>query len=429
MTIHNLIWHPFTQHGVETERILIKNAQGACLYTQDNQEIIDCISSWWTITHGHNHPVLNHALHQQIAQLSHVMFAGFTHDPALQLAQSLIAITNHHFHKVFFADNGSGAIEVALKMAYQYHYIGGHPEKTVFVALKGAYHGDTFGAMATGRTTGFYNPFEPFLCDVKFLDYPEYDSETDTDNLLMQEQQIYQQFTDIIEQSAQKISCLILEPLLQGASGMRLARPEFIKNISQIARDANILVIYDEVATGFARTGSLFAYQQVDFIPDFLCLSKGLTAGYLPLSVTLTQDKIYQAFLGKDFKNAFTHGHSFTANPLACTVANASIALFKDFDEQQFRQKFIDLYRPVIEILQSKTQISRIRHLGTMLAWTYNDSEQGYKSLKSEALKDKFLQQGLNIRPLGNHFYLMPPYCINEQHVDKINKSINNIFY
>ena len=420
------IWHPFTQHGIEQETIPIVSVQDASLFTEDGREIIDCISSWWTVTHGHNHPVINQALKTQIDQLSHVMFAGFTHPPALNLASQLMDVTHHAFRKVFFADNGSGAVEVALKMAYQYHYNQGHADKTIFLAFDGAYHGDTFGAMATGRTTGFYNPFEPFLCDVKFIPYPDIHSTSiDIDE---KEKYALDQLDKILNEYHDKIACMILEPLMQGAKGMRFCRPEFLKKLCHKLRDAGIILIFDEVATGFGRTGTMFAYEQIDFIPDFLCLSKGLTAGYMPLSVTMTQQYIYDAFLGDDYQSSFTHGHSFTANPLACAVASASLDVFKQEKTLEKIQIIHLMFQGAIPLLQEMQMIENIRLMGTVLAWDLKTSEADYKSHSSEEIKDLFLQKGLNIRPLGKTFYLLPPYCITKEQISHIMGIIGSVF-
>lgn len=420
------IWHPFTQHGIEKDTIPIVKSQDASLFTEDNFEIIDCISSWWTVTHGHNHPILNTALKEQIDHLSHVMFAGFTHPPAVALASKLIKATHNDFDKVFFADNGSGAIEVALKMAYQYHYNSGDPDKTIFLAFDGAYHGDTFGAMATGRTTGFYNPFEPFLCDVKFIPYPDIDDKVD--EIEKKEAKALITLDQILEKHHHNIACMILEPLMQGAKGMRFCRPEFVKKLCQKLRDANILVIFDEVATGFGRTGSLFAYEQIGFIPDFICLSKGLTAGYMPLSVTMTSQKIFDNFLGTDYQKSFTHGHSFTANPLACRVSSASLDLFETDKTIEKIHNIHKIFKHLIPHLKKIQTIENIRLLGTVLAWDLKESDNGYKTYSSEKLKDAFLKNGLNIRPLGKTFYLLPPYCITEDQIMLIINKIKSIF-
>jgi adenosylmethionine-8-amino-7-oxononanoate aminotransferase len=407
----NAIWHPFTQHGIEHTAIPIKYAKDASLFTVDDFEIIDCISSWWTITHGHNNAVLNQALKDQIDSLSHVMFAGFTHEPAVSLAEKLLALTHHHFSKVFYADNGSSAVEVALKLAYQYHYNNGQSEKTIFLAFDGGYHGDTFGAMATGRTTGFYEPFKPFLCQTVTIPFVPI-AET-LDATLELEKSALLSLELILETHHNKIACMILEPLMQGASGMRLCRPEFINQICNRLKQDNILLIFDEIATGFGRTGTMFAHEQCAVKPDLMCISKGLTGGYMPLSATLATKEIFDAFLGTDYKKSFTHGHSFTGNPLACAVAVANIDLFTSNNTFLKIANINKAYQELMPKMQQCDTITNIRTLGTLLAWDIKDSDNMYKTKKAEHIKDTLLKAGYNMRPLGKSFYLLPPYSID----------------
>lgn len=404
------VWHPFTQHGIEQTAIPISHAKDASLFTHDNFEIIDCISSWWTITHGHNNTAINRALHDQIEKISHVMFAGFTHEPAIELSERLLKITNQHFGKVFYADNGSSAVEVALKLAYQYHYNQDKPDKTIFLAFEGGYHGDTFGAMAAGRSSGFYEPFTPFLCETLTIPFaPLQDREAETIAL---EDKALSVLDLVINSYPDKISAMIMEPLMQGASGMRICRPEFIDKICQKLKQAGILIIFDEIATGFGRTGTLFAHQQCTTKPDLMCVSKGLTGGYMPLSATLVTQNIFDAFLGSDYKNAFTHGHSFTANPLSCAAACANIDLFAQDQTLQKIQKITETYQKFLPEFELCDNITNIRILGSLMAWDLKGTDDHYKTQKAETIKDQCLEAGYNLRPLGKSFYLMPPYSI-----------------
>ncbi len=423
----NTIWHPFTQHGIEQTAIPIKYAKDASLFTVDNFEIVDCISSWWTITHGHNNTVLNDALKNQIDTLSHVMFAGFTHEPAVNLAEKLLALTDYHFSKVFYADNGSSAVEVALKLAYQYHYNNGQSEKTIFLSFDGGYHGDTFGAMATGRTTGFYKPFEPFLCQTLTIPFAPI-AET-LEKTIELEQHALKTLEQILETHHNHIACMILEPLMQGASGMRLCRPEFVNYICNRLKKANILLIFDEIATGFGRTGTMFAHEQCSFKPDLMCVSKGLTGGYMPLSATLVTQHIFEAFLGTDYKKSFTHGHSFTGNPLACAVATANIDLFKTDNTFLKIANIAEAYQEFMPEMQHCTTITNIRTLGTLLAWDIKDSDNQYKTKNAEKLKDTLLRAGYNMRPLGKSFYMLPPYAIDglSTHLSQILKIFESV--
>jgi adenosylmethionine-8-amino-7-oxononanoate aminotransferase len=416
----HLLWHPFTQHGIEKTTIPISYAKDASLFTPDNFEIIDCIASWWTITHGHNNDILNHALYQQAQTLPHVMFAGFTHEPAVCLAEKLLKLTHYHFDKIFYADNGSSAVEVALKLAYQYHYNQGETDKKIFLAFDGGYHGDTFGAMATGQTTGFYDPFKPLLCQT--IPVPYAYLQENIDLTIAFENEALAKFDALLEKHHTQIACMILEPLMQGAKGMRLCRPEFINQICYRLQSYNILIIFDEIATGFGRTGTMFAFEQCTVIPDLMCISKGLTGGYLPLSATLVTQKIYDAFLSNDYKKSFTHGHSFTANPLACAVANANIDLFTTNQTIKIIDNIHDTYCHVLNDMKKINTITNIRMLGSLLAWDLKNDSIDYKTKDSESLKEKLLQAGYNMRPLGKTFYLMPPYsiCDLEHHLWKI---------
>ncbi|MFT6084529.1 MAG: adenosylmethionine-8-amino-7-oxononanoate aminotransferase [Alphaproteobacteria bacterium] len=405
-----VLWHPFTQHGIEKTAIPIARAQDASLFTTDNFEIIDCISSWWTITHGHNNATINRALREQSDTLSHVMFAGFTHEPAINLAEKLLSLTHHHFAKVFYADNGSSAVEVALKLAYQFHYNNGDPEKKIFLSFDGGYHGDTFGAMATGQTTGFYDPFKPFLCETLSVPYAplqktlEATIELETKALAVLEV--------ILETHHNKIACMIMEPLMQGASGMRVCRPDFINKICNRLKQDNILLIFDEIATGFGRTGTMFAHEQCTVKPDLMCVSKGLTGGYMPLSATLVTQTIFDAFLDTHYKKSFTHGHSFTANPLACAVACANIDLFTTDKTLLKVAKIKRTYMSIASDMQRYRNITNVRILGSLLAWDIDDKNADYKTKNAESIKDALLKAGYNMRPLGKTFYLLPPYCI-----------------
>ena len=277
------VWHPYTQHGTEGDPIVIARAKAASLFDSGGREILDLISSWWTCTHGHSHPKLNAALAAQASRFEHVMFAGFTHEPAADLAASLAKILPGDLNKVFFSDDGSTSVEVALKIAYQYWINRDEPRRRGLIAFDGGYHGDTLGAMSLGRGSKFFTPFRDLMCEVSVLPYPgtfegdDAAGEREAGALSALEATLTDRRTGI--------AALIVEPLLQGAGGMRVCRPEFLKRLVKTARDAGVLVIFDEVATGFGRTGSMFAMEQAKVVPDLVCLSKGLTAGYMPMAV------------------------------------------------------------------------------------------------------------------------------------------------
>lgn len=411
------IWHPFTQHKTECDPIAIERAEGALLYDIDGNEILDLISSWWTITHGHSHPPLVAALTTQGAKLSHVMFSGFTHEPAVRLATELTRKLGAPLSKMFFSDNGSTAVEVALKVAFQYWRNKGETERTHFIAFDNAYHGDTFGAMAVGKGSGYFGGFDELLCEVHNVPYaPTFIGDRDVEKT---ETQAIAALEKTIETHGDKVAALIIEPLFQGAGGMHFCRSSFIKKVTETARAAGILVIFDEVASGFGRTGSLFAHQQCGVKPDMICLSKGITAGMLPLSATIIDEAIYDSFLGDDFSSALAHGHSFTANPLAAAVAVRSLALFEEENTLDKIAIIEGHHEKFAAALDRHLKTERVRVCGSLLAFDLAGDAGAYKSDASLKLRDHYLAQGFNIRPLGGTVYLMPPYCITEEQLSR----------
>lgn len=412
------VWHPYTQHATERDPIVISRAKDASLFDEQGKEYLDLISSWWTCLHGHSHPRLNAALSQQAQQAAHIMFAGFTHAPAVQLAQKLSALLPGDLNRVFYSDNGSTAVEVALKLSYQYWRNKGQEGRKTFIAFDGAYHGDTFGAMAVGRGSGFFRMFDDLLFEIRSAPYPatfEGDVEIEA-----KENAALTAFEKLIEKHGRETAAVIVEPLLQGASGMRLCRPAFMKRVTEMAQAAGLLVIYDEVAVGFGRLGSMFACEKIGVTSDFICLSKGLTGGYMPMSVTVCTDRIFDAFLAADFSKAFAHGHSYTANPLGCALALTSLEIFA---EENTLEKIATIEA------QHRAQLERLRGLrprvmGSLLAFDLGD--EGYKGKTGEVLRDFYLSQGLNIRPLGTTVYLLPPYCITAGQLSRAYEGISD---
>lgn len=408
------IWHPYTQHATERDPVFIQSAKGSYLYNEKNEPILDAISSWWTCIHGHSHPKLNRALYKQAQTLQHVMFAGFTHEPAVKLAEVLSKILPGDLNRTFFSDNGSTSIEVALKVAYQYWKNRGENRKK-FIAFQGSYHGDTLGAMALGKGCGFFRIYEDLLFSIDTIPYPE---TWDGDELVLEkERKAFDSFKTLIDSEKDEIAALIIEPLMQGAGGIRFSRSKFIKKITEYVQAQDILVIYDEVAVGFGRTGSLFACHKIQATPDMICLSKGLTSGYLPMSVTVVKDKIFDVFLDNDFKKALIHGHSFTANPLACAVALESLHLFKQENTLE-KIKVIEMMHRCFLVELAKKDVVQARVMGSILAFNLIDDDKSYKSKAGEYLRDWFLSRGCNIRPIGNVVYLMPPYCFTKHELE-----------
>jgi adenosylmethionine-8-amino-7-oxononanoate aminotransferase len=407
------VWHPFTQAATAPDPIPIRSAQGARLIAADGREYLDLISSWWVTLHGHAHPAIAAAIARQAAELEQVIFAGFTHEPAVQVAARLSALLPEGLERVFFSDDGSTSVEVALKLAHQYWWNRGEAQRNRFVAFEGGYHGDTFGAMSAGRSSGFYKPFHDLLFAVDLLPFPEsWDGDPAVDekeatSLAMLDAWIARHGRDGV--------ALILEPLVQGASGMRMCRPQFVHAVADRLKTAGILLILDEVMTGFGRTGAVFACLKAGVTPDLVCLSKGLTGGFLPLAATVCRQEIYEAFLGGNFERAFAHGHSFTANPLGCAAALASLDLLQAPATAQRLAAIEAVHRQRLGRLAHRAGLTRPRNCGTIAAVTFGGSEQGYTAALGNRLKTFFLERGLLIRPLGPVVYLLPPYCVGDE--------------
>ena len=402
------IWHPFTQHKISTKPIKIVSGKMTKLKDDKGNSYIDLISSWWVNTHGHSHPYIAKAIYKQSKKLEQVIFGGFTHDPAIELAKRITNILPEKLNKVFFSDNGSTSVEVALKIAYQYWYNKKKKKKT-FIAFKNAYHGDTVGAMSLASGSELFSVFKELFFKIKLFDYPStWKGDIDIErkeNLILTK----------IENELKKnkdIAGLIIEPLIQGSGGMNICREIFLKNLSKLIKKYNTLIIYDEVMTGFGRTGEMFACKKSKTQPDIICLSKGLTGGFLPLSLTITTNKIYNNFLGNNFDRALAHGHSFTANPLGCAASIASLNLFKS--KKIFKKiKNIEKEHKVFSKKLSKlNSVEKIRICGSVLAFDIKGFGSGYKAIMPEKIKKFFLEKGLLLRPLGNVLYIMPPYCI-----------------
>lgn len=420
------IWHPFTQQQIATIPIIIKKAKGSYVYDHNNKAYLDLISSWWVNLHGHANSQIANAIYRQAINLEHVIFAGFTHKPAITLCEKLSKILPINLSKFFFSDNGSTSTEVALKMAYQYWHNHQEPQRTMFLCFKGGYHGDTVGAMSVGFSSGFHDPFSSLCFKVLAIDFPEtYLDETES-AILTKENKSLLTLNKYLKIYAKRIAAIILEPLIQGASGMRTCRPIFIKQVITLLRFHNILIIFDEVMTGFGRTGTYFASEQIKTTPDFLCLSKGLTGGFLPLGLTITTEKIYKSFLSNHLSTAFLHGHSYTANPLACSAAIASLKLLLKPTTKIAINNINKAHQAGISYLKNHcNNIINSRILGTIAAFEVISKHPIDKLNK--LLKTKFLEQGLLLRPLKNTIYLLPPYSITKSELEIAYKKINTI--
>jgi len=405
-----VLWHPYTQMQTHGTALPITSGKGACLYAADGRTYLDAISSWWVNLHGHAHPYIAEKIYAQCKELEHVIFAGFTHKPAIELAERLLCLLPALQKKVFYSDNGSTAVEVALKMCIQFWHNLEKP-RTKILAFKNSYHGDTFGAMSVSSRSVWTSPFEQFIFDVQFLDIPH---KNNIDSLL-------EEISMVHAESA----CFIYEPLIQGAGGMNMYEARYLDDIMHVCRDLGILLIQDEVFTGFGRTGKLFASNYLKEQPDIMCFSKGLTGGTLPLGITSCSDEIYNAFLSDTATKTLFHGHSFTANPLACTAALASLDLLLHEQTQKDIQRICFLHQRFKLDVEQHPNVREVRLQGTVIAieWETKEDTHYFNRLR-ERLYGYFLDKGILMRPLGNIVYLVPPYCMSDDELFYIYESI-----
>lgn len=407
------VWHPFTQHGLREAIPLVERAEGAALHTDDGRRIVDAISSWWVITHGHRHPRIMAAIAAQAEKLDQIIFAGWTHEPAETLARGLTAIMPPALSHVFFSDSGSTSVEVALKMALGYWLHRGEPRDRILV-LDHSYHGDTIGAMSVGARGVFNAAYTPLLFDTDAIPFPAADAGQET--------------LDALEAACRaKPAAFIVEPLILGAGGMLIYPAGLLAEMRAICARHGVLFIADEVMTGWGRTGSLLACDQARIVPDILCLSKGLTGGAVPLAVTMATDAIYDAHWSADRAKMFFHSSSYTANPIACAAANANLSIWR---EEPVAGRIADLARRQRERLDRLTPLPRIRNpraLGTIAAIELDAPDGDYMSDLGPRLLAHFAQADLLLRPLGNTIYVMPPYCIDDADLDRIYEAIAEI--
>lgn len=410
----NSIWYPFTQMKTAPCPQKVISGQGAVLTLEDGRQVIDAISSWWVNLLGHARPEISRAIYEQAQKLEHVIFAGFTHEPAEKLAALLLRHLPPSLNKVFYSDNGSTAVEVALKMAYQYFVNKGEARDT-FICFEGAYHGDTVGAMSLGCQSVFTRIFEKLLFKKSSLPYP---ATFEGDSTVQErEQEILSRARALLEQ--ERPIAVLIEPLVQGVSGMQMCRPIFLQKLAALVKQSGALLIYDEVMTGFGRTGDWFACLKSQTEPDLICLAKGITGGFLPLAATVCTDEIYDAFYSDDPVCTFFHGHSYTANPLGCAAAIATLELLEK--EPSCFTAMEKRHAPYVERLKELPFLQRVRVCGTIVAMDVKGQEGYFDHL---TLRDYFLTKGVLIRPLGHVIYLMPPYCITDAQLRGIYESI-----
>lgn len=400
------VWHPFTQHGLDEPIPLVTHGDGAALFTDDGRRVIDAISSWWVTTHGHRHPRIVAAIQAQAERLDQIIFAGWTHEPAETLAHRLVKLAPAPLAHVFFSDSGSTAVEVALKMALGYWLNLGEPRHRI-LTLEHGYHGDTIGGMSVGARSVYNRAYTPLLFEVGTLPFPKGDG---------------QETLDALEAACrERPAALIVEPLALGAGGMLFYPPEVLAGMRAICAAAGVLFIADEVMTGWGRTGTLFACEQANVVPDILCLSKGLTGGAIPLAVTLSTPAIFEVHRSTDKAQMLFHSSSYTANPIACAAAVANLDVWREEPVLERVRRLGERQRARIEALPG---VRNARVCGTIAACEVGDATGDYLAAIGPALAAHFRERDLLVRPMGDTVYVMPPYCISEADLDKIYEGI-----
>jgi len=406
-----VIWHPYTQMKKPLPHIPIVRGEGVYLFDEEGKKYIDAVSSWWVNIHGHAHPHIAARVAEQLNTLEHVIFAGFTHEPAVRLAERLLPLLPGDQSKVFYSDNGSTAVEVALKMCLQYWVNTNKITRKKVIAFKDAYHGDTFGAMSVSGRSIFTDPFNQLLFDVEFIDLPN------AGNI--------EQLKSKINYLSNEVACFIFEPMVLGASGMLMYEAQYLDELIATCQKHGILTIADEVMTGFGRTGKYFSCEALSLKPDIFCLSKGLTGGTMPLGVTTCNSKIFEAFLSEDKLKTLYHGHSFTANPVACAASLASLDILLNPETLQNIKRVEHMHREFAETIKGHPKLKEIRQNGTILVMEW---ETGQDTSYLSGLRDKlylyFLAQGIILRPLGNVLYILPPYVISNEDLEYIYRTI-----
>ena len=414
------IWHPFTNSALDPAPIEIERAEGVWLYAKDGRKIIDAVSSWWVNLHGHANPRIAEAIAKQARKMEHVILAGFTHEPAEELASRLRKWVAPELTRLFFSDDGSTAVEVALKLAVQHFSNTGRSEKREIVALEHGYHGDTAGAMSVSDDSPFTDPFRMMRYPVHRV-HSAYCYRCPVG--LRRESchiECAEQLEMLLEERGDKIAAVIVEPLLQAAGGMIMHPVEFLRRAREACSKHNVLLIADEVLTGFGRTGKMFACDLAGVAPDLMCLSKGVTGGFLPMGVTLCSDRVEMAFRSENRLHTFYHGHSYTGNALACAAANASL---QNFDEEPVFERIAGIAEINSERLAEMKrfpQVGEVRQIGTIGAIELRADDAGYLSAMRPKLYQFFLERGVLLRPLGNVVYVLPPYVIAPEELHQV---------
>lgn len=414
----NVIWHPYTQMKTAQTPIPIVRGEGVYLFDEAGKKYIDAVSSWWVNIHGHSNPHIAKKVSEQLITLEHVIFAGFTHEPAVELAEKLLTILPGNQSKIFYTDNGSTAVEVALKMAIQYWHNQGL-KKNKIIVFENAYHGDTFGSMSVSARSAFTAAFDSLLFDVISIPLPQPGKEKESFSTL----------ESAIKNHSEDIAAFIFEPLILGAGGMLMYKPEALDTLLTLCKQNNILCIADEVMTGFGRTGKLFACDHLKQEPDIICLSKGITGGTMALGATSCKEEIYNAFLSDDKLKTLFHGHSYTANPIACAASLASYDLLTSEQTKASLKRISEQHLLFAEKLKLFSSLENIRCTGTIIAFDIKNNERiSYFNSVRDELYNYFLDYGIILRPLGNTLYIMPPYCISKEDLEFVYSIIEQKF-
>lgn len=409
-----LLWHPYTSMSKPSPHFLVEKASGCEITLNDGRTLIDGMSSWWSVIHGYNHAVMNQAIQDQLGQFSHVMFGGLTHKPAIDLAEKLIAITPTPLQRVFFSDSGSVSVEVALKMAIQYWNTQGKVQKQFFVSPKSGYHGDTFAAMSVcDPENGMHSLFNGALTQQFFVSPPPTGLHEPVKHEYLDE------IRRLFESHHTQIAGFIIEPVVQNAGGMRFYNPEYLNHIRSLCDEFDILLIFDEIATGFGRTGKLFATDHTSICPDIMCVGKALTGGYMTLAATLTNDKVALGISEND--GVFMHGPTFMGNPLACAAANASLSLLMEYNLVEKIAQLEHWMEIALKPCETLKQVKEVRCFGGI------GVVELLKPVKLHEIQPKFVELGVWIRPFGKLIYLMPPYVINEEQIQALAKAIYQV--
>ena len=408
------LWHPLTQHQLYPDLMAIKNAKGAFIYDYNGNEYIDGIASWYTCMYGHCNDYIINKVHQQMKQLDHVVFTGFTHEPATNLAKALISILPKNQQKLFFSDNGSTSIDIAIKMAFQYHFNKGK-KRTKIVAFQDGFHGDTFGAMSVSGLSIYNGPFEDFFIDVERIPVPN------ENNL----SKVKETFNEILSQN--DVAAFIYEPLVQGAAAMKIHQSDHLDELLAIAKKKGVITIADEVMTGFGKTGKNFASEFMNNLPDIICLSKSLTGGIVPMAITSCSEHIYNAFLSSKMEKGFFHGHTYSANPTSCTAALASIELLNSDEIQNNIKMIINSHKEFNSKIKNHPKVKTTRQQGIIYALELNIETKRYGNLRYK-LFDFFMKKGVFLRPLGNTIYILAPFIISKEQLEKIYSAIEESF-